>query len=46
VVHQAHVPVMLIRREPKVGCEHKTCAWCANGTASIAEEQLAAELDG
>lgn len=46
VVHQAHVPVMLIRREPKAGCAHKTCAWCANGTASIAEEQLAAELDG
>ncbi len=46
VVHRAHVPVMLIRREPKATCAHRSCAWCANGSASVAEAQLSAELDG
>lgn len=46
VAHQAHVPVMLIRREPKPACARKSCAWCAGGGTAGAEELLAVEAEG
>lgn len=46
VAHQAHVPVMLVRRVPRASCGHTSCEWCASGGRSAAEAQVDAETTG
>ncbi|MEQ1507570.1 MAG: universal stress protein [Myxococcota bacterium] len=46
VTHQAHVPVMLIRREPRPECARGSCAWCTEQGTSPAEDRVAVETQG
>ncbi|MEZ4240736.1 MAG: universal stress protein, partial [Myxococcota bacterium] len=46
VVHRAHVPVMLVRREPSAACGRASCEWCAEDGQSPAERQVLAEREG
>lgn len=46
VVRQAHVPVMLIRREPRPECNRERCDWCGAEGRSRVEEQVRAESEG
>lgn len=46
VAHQAHVPVMLVRRESRPECKRASCEWCPHDGRSPAEERLSAETQG
>jgi len=46
VAHQAHVPVMLVRRESRPECARASCEWCPHEGQSPAEARIAAETDG
>lgn len=46
VAHQAHVPVMLVRRESRPECKRESCEWCPHALTSPVESRLAAEREG
>lgn len=46
VSHQAHVPVLLVRRETRPECNRASCAWCPHDGHSPAEDRVAAEAQG
>ena len=46
VARQAHVPVMLMRREPRPECNRASCAWCPQEGRSAAEDAIASESVG
>lgn len=46
VLHEAHVPVMMVRRETRPECARESCDWCPHSGRSPAEERLADEAQG
>lgn len=42
----AHVPVLMIRRQPQPDCTAQSCDWCQLGVRSDGERAMASELDG
>jgi len=46
VLHRAHVPVMLVRRETRPECARESCDWCPHSGHSAAEDRLADEAQG
>lgn len=46
VAREAHVPVMLMRREPRPECDRGDCAWCGIEGRSPVEAHIAAETEG
>ncbi len=46
VAHQAHVPVMLVRRESRPECARQSCEWCPHDGRSPAAARLDAESQG
>lgn len=46
VVRISDVPVLLVRRQHRPGCDHASCNWCTDNVRSAAEDQIRAEADG
>jgi nucleotide-binding universal stress UspA family protein len=46
VLHEARVPVMLVRRETRPECARESCDWCPHTGTSEAEDRLADEAQG
>lgn len=46
VLHRAHVPVLLIRREARPECARADCQWCPHKGLSRAEKAVLAEANG
>jgi nucleotide-binding universal stress UspA family protein len=46
VLHGAHVPVMIIRRETRPECARADCQWCPHKGLSEAEKRIQAEAVG
>ncbi len=46
VVHEAKVPVVLLRREPRPECDRESGDWCVHDGRSPVEARLAAETTG
>lgn len=46
VAHEAHVPVLLIRREARPECARTSCEWCPHDGKSKVELSLEVEIQG
>lgn len=46
VLHRAHVPVLLIRREARPECARADCQWCPHKGLSRAEKAVLSEAQG